>query len=116
MVRKEQIELILVQIEGVQTANGISTPVGLLTEESGLGLKRKLRKIQDELIKQYTQYRTDQEEVNNKIEDPDKRIEETKLLAAETFELTSEKAMLSEIEKIQSKFPYNFELIELIAQ
>jgi len=38
------------------------------------------------------------------------------MLVSEEYVLKAEKAVLSEIEKINSSFPYNFELIELIAE
>lgn len=111
MIKKYQLESILIQIEGRQDDKNI----GLLTEESGLGLKRKLRKIQKELIEYWQEYKNDIAEVE-KIEDADKKKEEVEKLLSEVVELKSEKAMMSEIEKINSSFPYNFELLELIAQ
>lgn len=111
MIKKFQLESILIQIEGVQD----SKPIGLLTEESGLGLKRKLRKIQKELIEYWEEYKKDIAEVEAIADEEKKKVEVERLLS-ESVELKSEKAMMSEIEKINSSFPYNFELLELIAQ
>ncbi len=110
MIKKNQLEGILIQIEGKQGDKSI----GLLNEETGLGLKRKLRKIQKELIEYWREYKVDIEEVE-KIEDPEKKKVEIERLLSETVELKSEKAMMSEIEKISSSFSYDFEYIELIA-
>lgn len=111
MIKKNQIEAILIQIQGYQSGK----PVGLLTEETGLGLKRKLRKIQKELIEYWTEYKKDISEVEA-ITDEDKKKVEIERLLSESVELKSDKAMMSEIEKINSSFPYDFELLELIAE
>lgn len=112
MIEKYKIEGILTQISATQNSDG--TAVGLLHENSGLGLKRKLRKIQVELLEAYRGLQADIDEVK-KIEDPGNRKNEMERLMAETVDMKAEKAMLSEIEKIESKFPYDFSLIELIA-
>lgn len=111
MIKKNQIEAILIQIQGDQSGK----PVGLLTEETGLGLKRKLRKIQKELIDHWLEYKKDISEVED-ITDEDKKKVEIERLLSESVELKSDKAMMSEIEKINSSFPYDFELLELIAE
>lgn len=120
MIKNIQINALLIQIEGnITTKNQDGTSsvieIGLLHEESGLGLKRKLRKIQKELFEHFNQFKSDLAEVE-KIEDADNKKEENEKLLNETFELKSEKAMMAEIEKISSSFPYDFELLELIAE
>lgn len=113
MIEKYKIEGILTQISATQNSDGAA--VGLLHEESGLGLKRKLRKIQAELLDAYRTLQTDITEVK-KIEDPDVKRSEMERLMCETIDLKTEKALLAEIEKIESRFPYDFSLIELISQ
>lgn len=120
MIKKSQLNALLIQIEGhisVKKDDGSleMKPIGLLNEDSGLGLKRKLRKIQKELMEHYTQLSSDNAEVG-KIEDVEKKKAEQERLLNEAVELKSEKALMSDIEKINSSFPYDFELIELIAQ
>lgn len=120
MIKKSQLNLLLIQIEGTVTTtepDGTKkdTHIGLMNEETNLGLKRKLRKIQKELLDHFNQLKADVEEVN-KIEDAEKKKEELERLINETVELKSEKALMSEIEKINSAFAYDFELIELISQ
>lgn len=120
MIKNSQINALLIQIDGtlsVKNEDGTTTTkgIGLLNEECGLGLKRKLRKIQKELFEHFAQFKTDLTEVE-KIEDADKKKEETEKLLSESFELKAEKVMMSEIEKINSSFPYDFELLELIAE
>lgn len=120
MIKKSQLNLLLIQIDGTistKEADGSTSlkPIGLINEEANLGLKRKLRKIQKELLDHFNQLKADVEEVN-KIEDAEKKKEELERLINETVELKSEKALMSEIEKINSAFAYDFELIELIAE
>lgn len=120
MIKKYQLNALLVQIQGstkttLPDATVVVKEIGLLSEESGLGLKRKLRKIQKELLEYWEQFKSDAEEVQ-KIEDEEKRKVEAERLMNETVELKAEKAMMSEIEKITSSFAYDFELIELIAE
>lgn len=120
MIKKSQLHAVLVQIQGsTKTTLPDGTEhvkdIGLLSEESGLGLKRKLRKIQKELAEYWNQFNIDAGEVD-KIEDKEKKKVETERLLNETVELKSEKALMSEIEKINSSFPYDFELLELIAE
>lgn len=115
MIKKCQLNSLLIQIQGtVQSPSGVKE-IGLLTEDSGLGLKRKLRKIQKELFEHLEQFKKDADEVN-KIEDEGKRTAEAERLMNETVELKAEKAMMSEIEKINSSFAYDFDLIDLIAE
>lgn len=120
MIQKSKINDILIQIDGqlrITKPDGAVEvkPIGLLNEDSGLGLKRKLRKIQKELLEHQVQFTNDKSEVD-KIEDEEKKKVETEKLLNETVSLKSEKAMMSDIEKISSSFPYNFELLELIAE
>ena len=109
-MRKGLFEQVLIQIEGSKDGK----EVGLMHEETGLALKRRLRKIQAELYAEYNQFQKDITEVGQ-IENEDERKQELDKLINEDYELKAEKASLLEIEKINSSFPYNFELIELIA-
>lgn len=119
MIKKSELEAVLIQIEGhtIKEINGqkIIIPVGLLNEECGLGLKRRLRKIEKELMEHLNEYKQDILEVE-KIEDQEKKKEERDKLFSETVELKAEKVLMSEIEKINSSFPYDFDLIEHFAQ
>lgn len=120
MIKKYQLNALLVQIQGstkttLPDATVVVKEIGLLSEESGLGLKRKLRKIQKELLEYWEQFKSDADEVN-KIKDEENKKVEVERLMNETVELKAEKAMMSEIEKITSSFAYDFELIELIAE
>lgn len=120
MIKKSQLNALLVQIQGNTTTKLPDGSVevkeiGLLSEESGLGLKRKLRKIQKELMEYWEQFKSDAAEVD-KIEDVEKKKVEAERLLNETVELKADKAMMSEIEKITSSFAYDFDLIELIAE
>jgi hypothetical protein len=114
MIEKVNIESMLIQISGQMTINGETVKIGLMNENAGLGLKRKLRKIQKELIDELQQFRMDLDEVE-KIEDVEEKTKEKNRLMSETFALKSEPVMMSEIEKIESDFNYNWELLELIA-
>lgn len=97
------------------TLNGVTVQIGLMNETTGLGLKRKLRKIQRELLEERKQLQEDHAEAE-KIEDEEERAKEIERLLSETFELKAEPAMMSEIEKIESNFNYDWDLIELIAK
>lgn len=115
MIQKIKIESILIQLSGQMTVNGTVKTIGLMNETTGLGLKRRLRKIQKELGEEWQQYIIDLQEID-KIEDAEEKKKETDRLLSETFELHCELAMMSEIEKIESDFNYDWDLIELIAK
>lgn len=115
-IKKYQIEPVLIQIEGqIPIGDGKVKAVGLLNEDAGLGLKRKLRKIQKELFEYLAEFRNDMAEVD-KIEDKENNKSEREKLINEEVVLKSEKVMIIEIEKITSEYPYDFDLIELIAE
>lgn len=89
---------------------------GILIEEMGLGLKRKVQKIRNELLKHSEELEADGNEISEKLKDkPDEIQKEFEELLNEEITLTSEPALISEIEKIQTKCNYDFELIEMIA-
>lgn len=115
MIEKQNIEAILIQLSGNLTINGVTKAIGLMNEVTGLGLKRKLRKIQRELSEEWKEYQSDMVEIN-KIEDEEEKGKELDRLRKETFELKSESAMMSEIEKVISDFNYDWDLLELIAK
>lgn len=85
---------------------------GLLKESLGLGVKRKLQKIRKELLTHSQELETDLKAVEGAKEEL--RQGEINVLLSETVELTSEPALLSEIEKVETKNNYNFEYIEMI--
>lgn len=113
-MNRSLIEQILINIQGNMVVDGKTTAIGLLNESTTLRLKRQLRKIQSELLVELSQYKKDFDEVNL-IEDPDKKEEQLKQLFEELYTLKADKANMQDIEKIESSFPYNFELLELIA-
>ena len=89
------------------------TPVGgLLTEEVSLGLKRKLQKIRDAILKKYEELQKDAKELEG-AEDKEKELTE---LLEEEFELAVEPASMAMIEAIQTKANYDMAVIEKFAQ
>jgi len=113
-IQKKFIVPILLMLQSFDQKTGASIS-GLLNEEMGLGVKRKLHKIRKELLTHQAELQEDAKEIDA-IEDEEKKKEEADKLMSETVKLTAEPAMLSEIEKISSKTPYDFDLIEMIAQ
>jgi hypothetical protein len=108
-IQKKHVQSILLTISAYDPAT--QKPVsGLLFENIGLGLKRKLQKIHKELIIHHNELIEDLKEAKEKGE------EEVKVLLEESIKLTSDKALLSEIEKIHSDKNYDFELLEMIAE
>jgi len=119
--------------------SGNETPGGgLLTEDTGLGLKRKLQKIRKDLLSEQDQLKKDKGEVSKSFTDKmfvanegetlneeqqalnaglvSQMESEMNILLNEEIAINAEYASLSEIEKIQTKASYDFELIEMIAQ
>lgn len=115
MILNSEVYGLLGQLDGWTMVDDKKIPNGLLNENTGLGLKRRLRKIQKELIEKFQELQKDNEEIE-KIEDKDKKEAELKTLLEEGFELKAEKVLMSEIEKISSEFNYNFDLLDKISQ
>lgn len=118
-IKKQFINAILLIIS---TYNGTTgTPLsGLLFEDLGLGLKRKLQKIHKELLAASTELTVDIAEINKKFEgkegEENASEAEFKILFDEEITLSDEPVMISEIEKIKTTNNYDFDLIEMIAQ
>lgn len=121
MIKKYQIELILLQLQTVDREQE-KVLYGLLYEDLSLGVKRKLQKIFKELIGHHTELQKDLADIEVEYKDKDtledrvKKSADIKELKEEEIELKAEPALLSEIEKVSSKFNYDFDLIELITK
>jgi hypothetical protein len=113
-IKKSHIRAILLTLLSFNEKTG-QPYSGLLLENLGLGVKRKLQKIRNELLAHEAELKADESEIV-KIEDEEQRNKEAEELYNEEITLLSEPAMISEIEKIQTDKNYDFELIEMIAK
>lgn len=115
-IKKEQIEETLLTIAAYNKDNR-QIIYGLLSEDISLGTKRKLQKIQKFLIKEYSQFIEDKQEILKEFEDQKENIEkELKELHDEKIFIPEEFVSIEAIENIKSKNNYNFEIIELFAK
>lgn len=115
-IKKRYINDILLQIHTfeIETGKPIS---GLLTENIGMGLRRKLQKIRKELLAANQEVIEQVNELKERFKDDEpKLLEEFTTLSEEEVTLNADYAMLSEIDKIESATNYNSELIEMIAR
>jgi len=85
---------------------------GLLFENIGMGLRRKLQKISKWLQGEYKEFQQEYKDA----EKAENHEDEIKILLDEVVKSDLDYAMLSEIEKIDTKVNYDFELIEMIAK
>lgn len=88
---------------------------GLLKEKITLGTKRRLQKIQKQLISEYEQLKKDVEQIKSecKSEDQEKEIQE---LMNEEINLNCEKISFSQIENLETESCYDFDLLEKICE
>lgn len=108
-MRKDKIYSALITISAIDSKNG--SPVsGLLHENIPLGAKRKLQKIQKELIGFFEEYK------EHFIEAEKAGPDEVAALNSEEVTIMSEPVSLSMIENIQTDKNYDFDIIELIAK
>lgn len=115
-IKKLYINDILLQIH---TFNAESQkPVsGLLEENIGMGLRRKLQKIRKELLTASAELQEQINELKDRFKDDHEQLnKEWLVLCEEEVTLNAEYAMISEIDKIESKTNYNSDLIEMIAR
>lgn len=112
-IKKQHINELLLTLSSYDPKNGLPLG-GLLFEELGLGIKRKLQKIRKELLIHGEDLNIDLKAVQES-ESTDKE-QEIKELMEEEVTLTADFAMISEIEKLETKNNYDFDLIELIAK
>lgn len=108
-MRKDKIFSCLLHISSFDTKTDLPIS-GLLFENITLGTKRKLQKIQKELMGFYAEY---QEHLKEATE---KGPEEVAILNAEEVTLTSETVSMAMIEAIQTDKNYDFDIIELFAK
>lgn len=130
--------LLLTILRFLKNEKGEEVAHGLLTEESTLGLKRKLQKIRTELLLLDGELSKDHADILRTYSDKfikanegeeltkeqsginqalaEEQLKEIEILFNESFVLKAELASLSEIEKIETNVIYDFELIDLIAK
>ena len=109
-LEKKYLEAVALTIQAFQEKDGQAIPVsGLLHEEISLGLKRKLQKIRDGVLKEIEQLEKDKKEVGDDVK-------EMEVLMNEEVEIHVEYASLEMIEGIKTKFNYSFDVIEKFAQ
>lgn len=112
-IKKKSIVAILTVIALFNDKNQIIE--GLLSEDISLGLKRRLQKIRNELLKHYEQLQEDLKDIDA-IEDSEQKKKEMDELSAEEVEISQEPVSLAMIEAIQTKANYDWEVIEMIAK
>ena len=109
-IANKYLEAIALTIQAFQIKDEQAFPVsGLLHEEISLGLKRKLQKIRTEVLAKLEELEKDKKEVGE-------NVEEMKVLMEEEVEINQEYASLEMIENINTKFNYDFEVIEKFAK
>lgn len=113
---KKQIEPLLMNLLVFNADTGVAIG-GLLMEKLPLGVKRKLNKLREELVSHHEQLKQDAEEVKATYEGDGVKIQkELEILFNETVEIKGERALMSEIEKIETEKMYDFVLLEFITQ
>lgn len=118
MIKKSEINSLLIQLDGHRKNGNSVQQVGLLNEKLSLGTKRIIKNITKELAEKWVSYLEDLQEIDKAVKDNPElnRDEEIKKLNAEEFELASEKFDKSFIDGIQSDFNYDFDLLEKISK
>jgi hypothetical protein len=115
ILKKKEIQSMLMQIAGFNK-NG-EMIAGLLTENISLGMKRRLQKIHEDLLKHYKELTDDLAKLKEQCgEDKEKMEKETNELMDEEVKIDRDFLSMNMIENIQSAQNYNFDLIEKIAQ
>lgn len=118
-LKKFELNPVLLQISTYKTnQDGTNTPVsGLLFENLSLREKRKLQKIHKKVYQEFQEFVKEYDELKDKLKDSPEELEkEMIILINEVVKVDIDKISLSAIEEISSSTPYNFDLIEKIAE
>jgi hypothetical protein len=117
-IKNRDIEPILLTLAAYDSKT--QQPVsGLLFEDISLGLKRRLQKLSKDLVKQHDEFIAFKAEIDEKFKNDKGSAEYQKEIdefLSEEVEINQEPVSLEMIEKIQSKFNYDFEIIEKFAK
>ena len=115
-LKKSEIEKVLIQI--IAFDQKTQKPVsGLLTENTTLGMKRRLQKIHAQLLDKYKEYGEDIKKVESDCgDDMDRRASEIEVLNEEYINIDCQPIDQKQLDSIVTDTNYNFEILDKICE
>jgi hypothetical protein len=115
-LKKIEIEKVLIQIIAFDPKTQ-KPASGLLTENTTLGMKRRLQKIHSTLMEKYKEYTEDIKKIEQECKDDmEKMTSEINVLNQETVFIDCQPIDSKQLDAIVTDTNYNFDILEKICE